>query len=37
MNPSELIKIVITAIIIVLNEGETEIMKNKSEDGLSIE
>jgi hypothetical protein len=37
MNPSDLIRIVITAIIIVLNEGDIEIIKAKSEDGLSIE
>ena len=37
MNPSDLIRIVITAIIIVLNEGDIEIIRAKSEDGLSIE
>lgn len=36
MNPSDLIKIVITAIIIVLNEGDIDIVKNRSEDGFHI-
>lgn len=30
VNPSDLIKIVITAIIIVLNEGDIEVLKYKS-------
>lgn len=37
MNPSDLIKIVITAIIIVLNEGDIEIVRTKSEDGFSTD
>jgi hypothetical protein len=36
MNPSDLIRIVITAIIIVINEGDIDIIKNRSEDGFSI-
>lgn len=37
MNPSDFIKIVITAIVIILNEGEFEIIRNRSEDGLSYD
>jgi hypothetical protein len=37
MNPSEFIKIVITAIVIILNEGDFEVIRNRSEDGLSYE